>query len=98
MTAGKRLHALVSGRVQGVWYRASTQKKAQSLGLVGWVRNLTDGRVELVAIGDQDQLQKLLDWCYQGPELAEVKAIEVTWGEVTDEDRLMSDFNTLPTV
>ena len=81
----KRIHAFVSGRVQGVWYRASTQNKAQQLGLSGWVRNLTDGRVELVAEGDEQHLQQLIDWCWQGPELAEVTEIEKQWSSASNE-------------
>ncbi len=80
----KKLHAYISGRVQGVWYRASTQQTAKSLGIVGWVRNLTDGRVELVAIGDEVQLNKLLNWCYQGPEMAEVCDIDVSWSDALE--------------
>ncbi len=91
----QRLHAYISGRVQGVWYRASTEKKAISLKLNGWVRNLSDGRVELVAEGQQQLLQQLLDWCYQGPELAEVSGIDFQWLEATNE---FSDFSTHPTV
>lgn len=91
----KKLHAYISGRVQGVWYRASTQRTAKSLGLVGWVRNLTDGRVELVASGDEAQLKKLLDWCYQGPELAEVTQIDVSWSDASEP---FDDFETRPTM
>jgi acylphosphatase len=94
----KKLHAYISGRVQGVWYRASTQKTAKSLGIVGWIRNLTDGRVELVAVGDEASLNQLLEWCYQGPELAEVTHIDVSWSELSEKDALMSDFETRPTV
>ncbi len=87
----KRIHALISGRVQGVWYRASTQKKAQALGLSGWVRNLTDGRVELVAEGEQQHLQEFIDWCWHGPELAEVTEIKKEWSSASNE---FSDFST----
>ena len=79
----KRLHAFVCGRVQGVWYRASTQKTAQKLGLNGWVRNLPDGRVELVAEGDEQALQQLLNWCWQGPTLAQVSDIQHEWSHAT---------------
>lgn len=89
-----QLHAVVSGRVQGVWYRASTQQKAQSLQLVGWVRNLSDGRVELVAQGSKENLEALLQWCYQGPELAEVSGIDFQWESA--ESRLL-EFETRAT-
>ncbi|MCH8553347.1 MAG: acylphosphatase [Natronospirillum sp.] len=69
-------HLLVSGRVQGVFYRGSTQQTAQSLGLTGWVRNLSDGRVEIVAEGEPEQLQKLYDWCHAGPIAAKVSGVE----------------------
>jgi acylphosphatase len=76
-----RLHLYVSGRVQGVWYRASTQAEARTLGLRGWVRNLSDGRVEVLAEGPRDALAALRDWCRRGPPLAEVRALEEAWGE-----------------
>lgn len=67
----------VSGRVQGVFYRQSTQDKAVGLGLSGWVRNLPDGRVELVAAGSQPQLAALEAWLHQGPPRASVAAVEI---------------------
>lgn len=80
-----RIHAIISGRVQGVFYRASTRDKAASLGLKGWVRNLPDGRVELVAEGPKSQLEELLKWCWQGPPAAKVTDIEVKYEEPTGE-------------
>jgi acylphosphatase len=65
----------VSGKVQGVWFRASTQEKAESLGLTGWVRNLPSGEVEVLACGDNSQQEALLAWLQQGPELAVVKEV-----------------------
>ena len=65
---------LVSGRVQGVWFRQSTQSLANRLGLRGWVRNLPDGRVEVVAAGAE--LAQLAAWLQQGPELARVERVE----------------------
>ncbi|MCB9763421.1 MAG: acylphosphatase [Alphaproteobacteria bacterium] len=73
----QRVHLLISGRVQGVWYRASTQREAARLGLVGWVRNLPDGRVEAVAEGPPDQLDALVDWCHEGPRDARVTGVTV---------------------
>lgn len=72
----KRLHIWVAGRVQGVFYRASTVALAKQLALTGWVRNLPDGRVEIVAEGEEESLQKLLSWCRQGPPAAQVTAVE----------------------
>jgi len=63
---------LVSGRVQGVFYRASTRNKAEQLQLYGFVRNLPDGRVEVLACGDDTSLVTLQDWLWQGPPGARV--------------------------
>ncbi|WP_126453941.1 acylphosphatase [Sulfuriflexus mobilis] len=69
------VHCIVSGHVQGVFYRAATQEQALSLGLKGWVRNLADGRVELKACGPAQQLQQLQDWLWQGPPHAQVNDV-----------------------
>ncbi|PNU20052.1 acylphosphatase [Geothermobacter hydrogeniphilus] len=74
-------HLLISGRVQGVWYRGSTKDKARELGLTGWVRNLPDGRVEALACGPQEQIEALIQWCHQGPPAAQVSEVEVDWRE-----------------
>ena len=71
----KRLHLLIEGRVQGVWYRESTRRKAVSLGVCGWVRNRPDGTVEAVAEGDGDAVARLAEWCRQGPAGARVEAV-----------------------
>ena len=63
---------MVSGRVQGVWFRASTQARAQELGLSGHARNLADGRVEVLACGDLEAVDALCAWLWQGPRDAEV--------------------------
>lgn len=81
----KRVHMHVEGRVQGVWYRASAAKRAEALGLTGWVRNLPDGRVELVAEGDAAAVDALLGWCRRGPPLARVTQLEVRETSVTGE-------------
>jgi acylphosphatase len=70
-------HYVVTGRVQGVFYRASTQEEATRLGLLGWVRNREDGSVELVACGEEAVLQKLESWLWQGPKFAEVSDVQV---------------------
>lgn len=74
----------VSGRVQGVFYRASTRQKAVELGCAGFARNLPDGRVEVLAVGEPPAVQGLLEWLWQGPPASEVKAVEVQ--ELTLED------------
>jgi acylphosphatase len=66
---------VVSGRVQGVFYRASTETTARRLGLTGWVRNLPDGRVELVACGEEAKLAELERWLWQGPAHASVEQV-----------------------
>ncbi len=73
----KRWHILVSGKVQGVFYRATAAEVARSMGLKGWVRNLPDGRVEIVAEGDSDALNQLLAWCRRGPKMARVDEVRV---------------------
>ncbi|MBF2045837.1 MAG: acylphosphatase [Elainella sp. C42_A2020_010] len=74
-----RAHAIISGRVQGVGYRASTWDMAQLLKLSGWVRNLRDGRVEAVFEGTQAQIDEMLRWCHQGPPAAQVTAVDVNY-------------------
>ena len=70
-------HYYISGRVQGVFYRASTYDTAQTLNLTGWVRNLPDGRVEAVACGNVEQLAKLKTWLEKGPSMAKVECVDV---------------------
>lgn len=69
------LHIIVKGRVQGVYFRAYTQKQAVKLNLKGFVRNLADGSVEIVASGQREDLQKLVAWCDKGPLLAKVSEV-----------------------
>ena len=75
----KRLHVFVSGRVQGVFFRAHTREKAQSLDLNGWVRNLPDGRVEVAAEGNVEKLTALLEWLHVGPATAHVEYVNAIW-------------------
>jgi acylphosphatase len=74
-----RLHVLIEGRVQGVFFRAATRDEAGALGLAGWVRNLADGRVEAIFEGERPALEKLLAWCRRGPPYAYVDHLEVEW-------------------
>ena len=67
----------VSGKVQGVFYRQSTKEMATSLGITGQVKNLSDGSVYIIATGTKEQLDKLVDWCRQGPPKAKVTSILV---------------------
>lgn len=75
---------LISGRVQGVFYRASTQQKAQALGLRGWVRNLPDGRVAAFVQGGEVEVRALIAWCHEGPPMAAVDEVEVRDVEVDE--------------
>ena len=72
-----RKRALVSGTVQGVFFRDSCRREAQRLGVGGSARNLEDGRVEVVAEGDDDAVQALIDWCRKGSAQAKVESVEV---------------------
>lgn len=72
-----RKRAIVRGRVQGVSYRAHTQAQAERRGLVGWVKNLPDGSVELEAQGPAPEVEALLAWCHDGPDLASVSGVTV---------------------
>ncbi|MBI4257570.1 MAG: acylphosphatase [Thaumarchaeota archaeon] len=72
-----RLHIYVSGRVQGIGYRSYVKRRAQDLGVNGWVKNLSDGRVEVLAEGDADKVEQLLEICSRGPPLAKVSNVEV---------------------
>lgn len=70
------IHFIVSGRVQGVCFRASTQEQARRLGLLGYVRNLDDGRVEVLAAGTDEALDALAQWLQQGPPLSRVDGVD----------------------
>jgi acylphosphatase len=73
----RRIRAIVSGRVQGVAYRASTVTEARRLGVVGWVKNRDDGSVELEAEGPDDMVAALIQWCHEGPPAARVGRVAV---------------------
>ena len=72
-----RAHLYISGRVQGVYYRANTRREAMTLDLTGCVRNLPDGRVEVVVEGEEDKVEKLIRWCREGPPHAIVRELAV---------------------
>ena len=74
---------LVEGRVQGVWFRGSTQEQARRLGINGQAINLRDGSVEVLAVGDAAAIEELADWLWQGPPLAEVSRVEREARDVT---------------
>lgn len=78
------LHCFISGRVQGVFFRYSTRKQAKQLGVKGWVRNLPDGRVEVLACGGEHALAQLQAWLHQGPPGAQVAQVECHVVEKTE--------------
>jgi acylphosphatase len=79
MQAKARAHVYVSGRVQGVFFRSETAELAQRLGLCGWVRNLSDGRVEVMFEGDKENVERAVDFCKKGPLDAFVTNLQVKW-------------------
>ncbi|HVF69118.1 MAG TPA: acylphosphatase [Xanthomonadales bacterium] len=81
----KQAHIFVSGVVQGVGYRYFVRSNARKLGLTGWVRNTTNGKVEAVLRGSQEQIEQMLALCRQGPMLSEVKNIQLEWEEGNEE-------------
>ncbi|MFQ5673073.1 MAG: acylphosphatase [Nitrospinales bacterium] len=86
--SGQAAHIIVRGRVQGVFFRVSTQSVADDLRLAGWVRNCADGSVEIHAEGDAQAVDRLIEWCRQGPPSASVSGVDVEWVAV----RGMKDF------
>lgn len=74
-----RAHVYISGKVQGVGYRLSTQSEAVKLGIKGWVRNVFDGSVEAVFEGEQKAVDQMIQWCHQGPPAAVVKNVQVEY-------------------
>ena len=71
-----RVHLIVSGHVQGVFFRQSTKNIARTIGLQGWVRNRSDGTVEIVAEGALEDVDRLVEWCEKGPETARVERVD----------------------
>jgi acylphosphatase len=85
METKTRAIAIISGRVQGVFFRMETKRAADRFGVSGWVRNLKNGSVEAMFEGDQDRVDAVLDWCRQGPPHADVLDVTVTWNIYTGE-------------
>ncbi len=81
----KKVHVFVTGRVQGVFFRAETKSKADSLNLKGWVRNLPDGRVDTVFEGKKEDVDTMIEWCSKGPPHASVIDIEIIEEIYTEE-------------
>ena len=77
MTPARRVHLVITGRVQGVFFRAACAREASVSGLDGWVRNRYDGSVEATFEGDPDAVQRLIRWCHEGPPGATVVDVDV---------------------
>ncbi len=90
MSNNVRAHAIITGKVQGVWFRVETQQAARSHGVNGWVRNKMDGSVEAVFEGYESNVQATLAWCQKGPPHSRVDEVAVTWQEFVGD---LSDFS-----
>ena len=77
--AKARAHLMISGHVQGVFFRDSMRQEARSLGVTGWVRNTFDGKVEAVVEGERDAVDRLIHWSQRGPSGARVETVETLW-------------------
>jgi acylphosphatase len=71
------VHILISGRVQGVWFRATTKQVADQIGVKGWVRNTSNGCVEAVFEGEEKRVDEIVEWCHSGPPMAIVEKVKV---------------------
>lgn len=80
-----RVHIFISGRVQGVFFRSFTRKTAIQLGIYGWVRNLKDGKVEVLAEGEKEVLEKFIKKLQIGPEYSKVDDLDITWEDYLGE-------------
>ncbi len=78
------LRMVVSGRVQGVFFRGAAAAQARALGIGGYARNLDDGTVEIVAEGDRAALETMVAWAHRGPSAAHVEEVQVEWGETLE--------------
>jgi acylphosphatase len=79
----KQLHLMVRGRVQGVFFRASAQREARRLGVCGWVKNRSDGSVEILAEGEELSVRELFGWAQKGPSAARVERVDTRWRSYT---------------
>ena len=85
MNSNIRAHIRVTGRVQGVFFRQTTAEEARRIGVLGWVRNISDGDVEAVIEGDREKVDRLIDWCRHGPQAARVDDMKIAWESATGE-------------
>ena len=79
----ERVHVIVHGMVQGVFFRAHTRQIAMNLGLSGCAVNRADGTVEAIAEGERKNLEEFVDWCRQGPDMARVDRVEIVWEQAS---------------
>ena len=79
-------HVIIKGKVQGVFYRTSAKKKAEELSLSGWIKNTSEGDVEAIVTGNNQQLQEFVKWCKSGPDRAKVDEVDVNNHELEDFD------------
>jgi acylphosphatase len=82
-----RAHVFISGRVQGVFFRSEARHEAKRLGVVGWVRNMSDGKVEAIFEGEEKSVKEILEFCKRGPPGASVTDVQVVWESYTGEFR-----------
>lgn len=80
-----RVHLFISGRVQGVFFRENSRRKAEKLEVNGWVKNLDDSRVEIILEGDEEEVKKIIRWTKKGPIFAKVDKVEIEEEEYKDE-------------
>lgn len=80
-----RAHVVISGRVQGVFFRMNTARTAKRFGVYGWVKNRRDGAVEALFEGEEDQVQGMLEWCRTGDPPAKVASVDVKWEDYVGE-------------
>ncbi len=80
-----RAHVIISGRVQGVFFRVETRKAAHRIGVNGWVRNRPEGTVEAVVEGESSLVHQMLEWCWEGSPMSKVTEVQVEWEAFTGE-------------
>lgn len=85
MNKKARAHLLISGLVQGVFFRENTRQRAENFGLKGFVRNLPNGKVEAVFEGEKEKVEKIIEWCKKGPPAAKVYNVEIKWEDFKEE-------------
>ena len=93
-----KVHLIISGRVQGVGFRMFTKIKAENLGLSGWVRNLKDGRVEVVLVGPQEKIEEMVSWLKQGSPLARVEEVRTKSKKAVKKDQFFGQFEIRATI